>query len=595
MSNIVTDLKGQSTGIAIGVLVIVIIVGGAVYYTQFREEGGMEVQNPNTLVNATAGGPQTLDPAWAYDTASGEVIFNVYEPLISFKGESLTEYDDRLATDWEISDDGTTYRFKIRDGATFHNGNELTPSDVEYSMERAMVLDRDGGPSWMLLEPLLGVGSTRSGGEISVDFEDIDDSVEVDGDWVVFNLDSPYPPFMDILTQSWSSIIDQDWAANQGAWPGTAETWEDYNNPESPPLQEVMNGTGPFEFDRWDKGVEVVMKRNADYWRDSAEIETVRIKYIEEWSTRKTMFLNGDADFCYVPRAHSEEVEGVEGIDIYKGLANMQTNPAVFYQYQINENSDWIGSGKLDGDGVPTDFFSDKHLRYAFSYAFDYETYIDDAFLGQGIKVPGPIPSAVRYFNPDQETFSHDLEKAEEEFKKAFGGSVEDPGPVWENGFTMTVLYNSGNTQRKLAAEIWESSVEQINDKFSIEIADRKWSTYLGEMVSGKLPVFIIGWIADYPDPHNFVYPFMHSNGTFSHWQGYSNSEVDDLIDQGISSTSSETREDVYYELQSIYHEDNPSVPLCEPTVRHYERSWVDGWFYNPIFPGDYYYTISKG
>lgn len=595
MSNIVTDLKGQSTGIAIGVLVIVIIVGGAVYYTQFREEGGMEVQNPNTLVDATAGEPQTLDPAWAYDTASGEVIFNVYEPLISFKGESLTEYEPRLATDWEISDDGTTYRFKIRDGATFHNGNELTPSDVEYSIERAMVMDRDGGPSWMFLEPLLGVGSTRSGGEISVDFADIDDSVEVDGDWVVFNLDSPYPPFMDILTQTWSSIIDQDWAANQGAWPGTADTWKDYNNPESPPLQEVMNGTGPFKFDRWNKGVEVVMKRNADYWRDSAEIETVRIKNVEEWSTRKSLFLNGDADFCYVPRSHSPEVEGVEGIDIYKGLANMQTNPAAFYQYQINENSDWIGSGELDGEGVPTDFFSDKHLRYAFSYAFDYETYIEDAFLGQGIKVPGPIPSAVRYFNSDQEMFSYNLEKAKEEFKKAFGGSVEDPGPVWENGFTMTVLYNSGNTQRKLAAEIWESGIEQINDKFSIEIADRKWGTYLGEMVSGKLPIFIIGWIADYPDPHNFVYPFMHSNGTFSRWQGYSNSEVDDLIDQGISSTSEETREDVYYELQSIYHEDNPSVPLCEPSVRHYERSWVDGWFYNPIFPGDYFYTISKG
>ena len=361
-----------------------------------------------------------------------------------------------------------------------------------------------------------------------------------------------------------------------------------------------MNGTGPFKFDRWDKGTQVALERNEDYWRDPAELERVMFMLVEEWTTRKLMFLAGDADIVSVPRANIKELEGIEGIRVFKDLGTLVTSPALFFGFEVDPDSRWIGSGKLDGGGVPPNFFSDRHVRLAFAHAFDYDTFIEDALLGEGTRVPGPIPTRIPFFNPDQEVFDFDLAKAEEHFKLAFGGTLEEPGPLWENGFWLTILYNTGNEERRIAGEILETNIEGINDKFEIDVRNRDWPTYLRELVTSKLPVFIIGWLADYPDPHNFVFPFMHSEGTFTAFQVYSNPEVDNLIGEGIATIVPEERREIYYRLQEIYHDDVISIPLAEPTGRHYERTWVNGWFFNPIFPGTpptgvYAYSIWKG
>jgi len=83
------------------------------------------------------------------------------------------------------------------------------------------------------------------------------------------------------------------------------------------------------------------------------------------------------------------------------------------------------------------------------------------------------------------------------------------------------VLYNTGNVLRKTAAEMLKENIESINPKFKVHVRAVEWPIYLKAMVKKQLPVFIIGWLADYPDPHNFVHPYMHSKGTFAAWQGY--------------------------------------------------------------------------
>jgi ABC-type transport system substrate-binding protein len=138
-----------------------------------------EVKNPDTYVVVAIGDfIDTLDPAAAYDTGSGSIIFNIYETLIFFDGPHPDKFVPWLATavpsleNGLIRDGGRTYVFPIRQGVKFHygpvkdaNGNEipgsgiLTPEDVEYSFERGMLQDRAGGPQWLLLEPLLGVSS----------------------------------------------------------------------------------------------------------------------------------------------------------------------------------------------------------------------------------------------------------------------------------------------------------------------------------------------------------------------------------------------------------------------------------------------------
>jgi len=577
--------------IAVSVLLGVTIAGLA-----------QEIKNPDTLIIADYGTVDSLDPAYAYDTASGSRIMNIYEPLIFFDGEKTGEFVPMLATrvpsvdNGLVSADGMTYIFPIRQGVKFHNGEILTPEDVEYTFERAMVQDRSGGPIWMIFEPLLGIGGSRdSDGEISLDFADIDNAIEVMGDSVVFRLAAPYPPFLAILASSWGGIVNKKFVTENGGWDGTAETWQDFNGPA--PGEEILHavtcGTGPFKLERWDPGVETVLLRNDDYWRQPAKLERVVFKYIEEWTTRKLMFLAGDVDVVEVDTQYIEEMEGIEGIRIHKDLPGLVVTGA-FYNFEINpEGNTDIGNGQLDGQGISPDFFSDKDIRLAFSYSFDWDVFLRDVYFNEASQPSSPIINGLPYINPEQPVYSRDRAKAEEHFQKAWGGQV------WENGFKFTILYNTGNAQRRTAAHMFEDNVEALNPKFSIEVRPVEWATYLDELIANKLTLFIIGWGADYADPHNFVYPFMHTHGTFSEFQSYSNPEVDRLIGEGIATVDPAKRQEIYYQLQAIYYEDVPSIGLNQPLQRRYERDWVKGWYYNAVIPDSntcsYLYSIWKG
>jgi len=549
----------------------------------------LPVKNPDTYIEAGIADVVSLDPAWAYDTASAAVLFNIYETLLFWEGESAAEPVPLLAESWEVSPDGREYRFRVKKGIRFHNGDPLTPEDVEYSIERLMVLDRAGGPAWLLLEPLLGVHSTRDRkGGFTVDFKDIDRAVEVEGDEVVFRLKRPFPPFPAILTGSWASILDKEWAVAQGAWPGTEESWQEYNNPEVSPIEGKANGTGPFRLERREPGVETVLVRNENYWRKPPELRRAIFKVVPEWSTRKLMFLNGDVDYAYVPRAHREEVAGAAGIEVFQNLPQLSL-AALLFNFAINPRSPYLGSARLDGKGIPPDFFKDRDVRLGFAYSFDWETYLGQALGGAGRQPAGPVIQGLPYHNPDQERFAFDPGKAESHFRKAWGGRV------WENGFTMTLVYPEGNREAALAADLLALNLGKVNPKFHITTRSLPWGTYLKEIFTRSLPAFLIAWQADYPDPHSLVFPFMHSRGDLAGVQGYHNPEADRLVEAGISTLDPEKRREVYRRLQQIYHEDVPGIPLLQPLRTRYQRDWVRGWYYNPAFPGTYLYPLSKG
>jgi peptide/nickel transport system substrate-binding protein len=121
--------------------------------------------DPTTFSYIVFADADTLDPALAYDTASSEVIQNVMEPLIWFNREDATSYVPVLAEEIPsldnggISADGETYIFNVRQGIKFHNGNDLTPSDIAYGIQRGLLQSDPNGPQWLLLEPIMGYSS----------------------------------------------------------------------------------------------------------------------------------------------------------------------------------------------------------------------------------------------------------------------------------------------------------------------------------------------------------------------------------------------------------------------------------------------------
>lgn len=165
------------------------------------------------MIVATIGDLETLDPAWAYDTASATAIFNIYATLIFYQGEYVDKFVPMLATSWEISEDGLVYTFTIRQGVKFHEGGDLTPEDVVYSFQRALIQNRAGGPIWMLVEPIFGVSSIEElaenlGSDEAV-YEALQKAIRAEGDKVTITLAHAYGPFIQILAGLWGSIRDR--------------------------------------------------------------------------------------------------------------------------------------------------------------------------------------------------------------------------------------------------------------------------------------------------------------------------------------------------------------------------------------------------
>ena len=560
-------------------------------------------KNPDTYTYLTISDADSMDPAWSYDIASALIILNVYEPLVMFDKASTEKLIPIIAAkvpskeNGLISADGRTYTFPLRKGVKFHDGTTMTPEDVKYSIERFVLMDRAAGPSSLLLDPLTGHDTTRDekGNILPGIWESVDRAVSVQGDNLILRLPRPYAPLLSILA-SWAPILSKPWAVKRGDWDGTEATWKKFNNPskETSPFFEKGNGTGPFALDRWDrKTKEFILTRNDQYWRAPAKLKTVVVKGVNEFGTRKLMLQAGDADSIYADRPLLSQVQNLPGVQIIDDLPTVQMDPIVFFTFQLNTvGNAFVGSGKLDGNGIPGDFFADKDVRKGFAYAFDYKGFISDVWRGKGSQAHGAIPKSLPGYNPNQATYRLDLKKAEEYFRKAQGGKV------WENGFHFTIAFNSGNVPRQTVCQIIKRNVESLNPKFKIDVRAVEWPTFLDAQNASKLPLFILGWNADYPDPHNFAFPILHSNGNYPHIQHFKNPELDRLVEEGERETNGAKRKSIYAKLQALAYEEVPNLVIVDTVLYRTQRAWVKGWYDNPIFPdapyGSYFYPLYK-
>jgi len=591
-----------------------------------------QVKNPDTLIEAIALNQESLDPYFQYDITSNEVVKNVYENLLKWDGSSVTDYLPHLSTkvptieNGLLSADGTVYKFPIRKGVTFHNGNALTPEDVEYTYERAMIFDRAGGPSWMILEPITGFSSIEGLVEdvcgvayadmfdgngnfkdpkykdmlVQVFEQHVDPAVAVEGEYVVIKLVKPYAPFLSELPQGagWFSILDKEWCIEVDAWDGKSDTWWKYHDPkaEKDPLYDKMNGTGPYKLVKWDNGVEVVLTRNENYWGDKPAVKHVKILTMPEWSTRKASLLAGDVDMATVDPQYLGQVEGQPGIRVHKGLDQLSVY-MLFFNQSINTDGDnrYIGSGKLDGAGIPPDFFADVHVRRAFQAMYNGATIINDVQNGHAAAAYGPVVKPLLGHIEKEPGYCFNMALAKEEFKKAHGGRL------WDKGFKLTAAYATGRMVTKAVLDMLAYHARSINPKFVIESQSFAWSTLLSDYLKGSYPMWGLEWNADYPDPHNMAYPILHPIGFYGsalgkayHDWAYKN--MAPLLDAGVKEFDMAKRKQIYRQIGETAEENAVLLFLYQPTRIHVERDWVHGWFNNAITEsaGRHFYLLEK-
>jgi peptide/nickel transport system substrate-binding protein len=594
--------------------------------------------DPNTLYDIIgAGETDTLDPAWNYENAGDQIIQNVYDQLVTYDGADATSYVPSLAESWDISEDGTSYTFQIRQGVTFHNGADLTPEDVAYSFQRGLLQGGTWSPQWLYTEAFFGTGVydiaelVDETGALDDDpeglaaadpellmeaCERVMDAIQYDDDnWTVtFNLSQSWAPLLSTLAGSWGSILDKDWAIENGTWDGDCATWQNYYGvtSETTPLREIMNGTGPYMFDHWTPGEETVLVANPNFWRveqgvplfeggpTGPDVERVVVQLVNEWGTRYAMVQAGDADFVYVPRENIAQMDPMVGnwcewngsdydceiineeapLNLFRG-APLTGRTDAFFVFDINNDggNPYLGSGQLDGNGVPPDFFTDIHVRRAFNYCFDWDAYIADALAGEAVQSVGYLIPGMLGYDAEGPHYTYDPDMCVAELQEAWDGAV------WENGFRMQVAYNTGNVTRQTIAQILQANFADIDPRFTIEIIGLPWPSFLAAIRASQLPLYISGWGEDIHDPHNWAQPFLV--GTYAHRQNMPEDMVDEfqeLVSAGVAATSPDERAAIYQELTQMDYDNVPAIRLAVATNRHYEPRWMSGYYYNPIY-----------
>jgi peptide/nickel transport system substrate-binding protein len=543
----------------------------------------------NTYVYSTFGSPVSLDPARAYDTSSGAILENLYETLYTYADPAIDEMVPQLATSYEVLNDGRTYRFQLRPDVQFHSGNTMTCADAQWSFRYGMgTAHPEGATSYLMGKQL--VGSQQTGDDLEAYLADVTwDEIEAmatcpEGpDGLVFdlNLQAPDPAVLAILAYTAFSVVDSEFAIANGVWDGTEATWQDWIGRDLTEefLHRNTSGTGAYQLVEWGDA-QLIATRFDGYWGGAAPIENVVFNYVDEEATRILALQQGDADRITLgQRASLVQVRGAPGVVVWEEPEWTPTSvTAAFFNFDIdtNDNVD-VGSGQLDGAGIPSDFFQDVNVRRAFAHLFDQDGVIAQLYQGEGIALTMGLPNTFPGYNADVPIRTLDLEAAEQYFRLAWDGAV------WETGFEFTAIYNAGNTTRETALSIIRDNIEFINPKFKMNVRSLPWPDFLARTAERKVPMFALGWGADYADARNFINTFYDNDGYYAPRTSINLPEMQAIIDEADAIVDQTTRGFLYREIGVLHYDLAPLIAVPTPSSYILTSDRIAGVYYNPM------------
>ncbi len=468
----------------------------------------------------------TLDPAIHVDETECFHVMNVYDPLVwPTKGGAPRPH---LAESWEVSDDGLTWTFYLKEGVKFHDGTELTAEDVAFSMDRMRTIKM--GFSW-LWEGILDAGDT----------EVVDDYT------VAFHVQKVHAPFLATLVQFF--VVNKDLlVANQQD--GDYGEFGDYG-------QEFLNhedaGSGPYWVEVYEPGTKTVFRKFDDYWGgwEANQVTKATFLIVSEMATQKLMLQKGEVDI--IEQWHTvesfEELEAAEGVVVEKD-PNVQ-----LYFLSMNNK-------KPPLDNV--------HVRHAISYAFDYDT-ATDVIFGGAAQAQGPVPNLLPGHNDDVFVYTYDLEKAKEELEES-GINPAD--------YTLNFVYVTGLESEEKTGLLLQSNLRELG--FEVEMQPEPWARMV-ELASSPetAPSFMaIFHTAKYPSPDGHTYLMFHPNawGTYMSCSYYENPQVSELCEEARLTVDSEERYELYGQVQDIVVEEAAALFISNALHRLAHRDRVTGY-----------------
>jgi peptide/nickel transport system substrate-binding protein len=480
--------------------------------------------------------PAGLDPHVVYDVPMQFYMLNVYDNLYRYLGNP-PEIEPWLAEGYEVSEDGQTWTFTLRDGVTFHDGSALTAEDVVFSFERLLSLGT--GPAGAFL-PVL----------------DADGIEMVDDLTVRFTLKEPYAPFLAAVPLV--AILNKDLVEANDADGDLGRTW----------LSSDAAGSGAYTFDPStyvpQERVDLSINRDHFYgWDDNPNpVEIVRAYPVSETSTRVLALLNGeiDATDSYLPTDQVERIEQAEGVSV------------------AQDESMRVMVIRMNNQKPP---FDNVDFRKCVSYSFDYEGFIDVILGGYPIRNAGPNPSNLWGAPDDLEGYEYDIEKAMEhcDAARAAGAPVDRP---------VEIHVQSALEQTVQAAEVMQAGLSATG--VNLEIVASTWPQLTSSTGSPEsTPDMWIHWVSTYfVDPENWIGQMYDTTfaGTWKASSWYQNEQVDQLLQSARAEPDQDTRAGYYEEASRLVVEDAADIWIYNTVQLRGLSDRLEGYRFSPVGSG---------
>lgn len=449
--------------------------------------------------------PSTLDPALCGDSTSARYIAEIFSGLVALDTD-LNVIGD-IAEDWEVSADGTTYTFHLRPGVRFHDGREVTAGDFKYSIERAADPQTGSPVAGAYLGDIVGVKEKLAG-----EADEVSGVRVIDDGTLEITIDAPKAYFLAKLVHSTAFVVDSQNVNSGSDW---------WRHP---------NGTGPFSLGEWLEGDKIVLQRNDYYYRGVAKLDSV------------TFLLKGDSMMMY--ENGQIDITGVASASIERVLD--PTNPLNEQLVIAPELSIlYIGFN----NEIPP--FDDVAVRRAFCHAVDKDKLIQILLKDTVYSADGILPPGMPGHNEHLEGLDYDVTYAQQLIA----------GSAYSDGLPPVVLSVSGDCSGVSALYSAIALMWQQNLGVQVEIQSVEFDTLLDDLRGFELQAFAIGWIADYPDPENFLDLLFHSQSVENHTR-YSNADIDASLEAARVESDAEARLAMYGVIEQTIINDAPCLPL---------------------------------
>ncbi|MDQ3964321.1 MAG: ABC transporter substrate-binding protein [Actinomycetota bacterium] len=487
-----------------------------------------------TMAFGTSADPVVLDGALVSDGESLRAIDQMFEGLVTL-APGGTEVVAGLASDWEISEDAMTYTFTLEEGVTFHDGEPFNADAVCFNFDRWFNFPKQfqGADATYYYQTVFG-GFAGSEDALYESCEATDEST------VTLQLTRPSASLLGALALTnftfGSPAALEEFGADEGKINADSlfQATGDYGT-------EHPTGTGPFMFKEWDRGEQLVMERNPEYWGEfEGNIETLIFRPIADGAARLQALQTGEIQgYDLVDPQDYETIEGSEDLQLLE-------RPAF--------NVAYVGFNRA------VDPLDDLAVRQAIAHAINRQEIVDAFYAGQGVVAKEFMPPELFGYADDVTEYEFDPDKAKQ--------ILQDAGytlPIEIEFAYPTDVSRPYMPDPQANAEAMAQDLEDCC--FKVNLVSDTWSPdYLAKADTGKYAVRLLGWTGDFGDPDNFIGTFFQTPQKA--W-GFENEEIFSCLNEAEIETDTEARTAMYEECNRLIMDFLPGVPYAhtEPAL----------------------------